>query len=349
MLPSVRRCSDGPAAAETRGSRAELSEGLDACAGTIVYVASVIIAPFRRPRLLQAALASVLSQHNLASSIEVLVVDNDPGRSADRLVCDLVSSAPLPLRYVSEPRPGISHARNAGVAAAKGRYIVFLDDDEVAEPEWLSNLLSTARHYEADIVVGPVRPRYPDGAAVPRYAQQIYDKDARVPTGNPVRWTCIANALLLRERCLAAAAPFDPKLGLSGGEDSFLFGRLREQGRQCIWCAEAVVSETIPVEKLRPAYLLRRAFRGGQTTTYIPSALARPQWPAVLRWMIIGLGQVCIYGPVGLVLRLSGRKEWLSFMAKAASGLGKLLWHPALHIRNYQLKVTPRSASGAGW
>jgi succinoglycan biosynthesis protein ExoM len=307
---------------------------------------SVIIATFRRPGLLKSAVQSVLSQSGFAETVELVVVDNDPERSAEQLIAEVALSASLPVRYVSERRAGISHARNAGVAAAQGRYVVFLDDDEVAGSGWLSSLLGTARDYEADIVVGPVRPFYPRGVVVPRYAQKIYDRDARVPTGSVVRSSGIGNALLLRDRCLAAALPFDPKLGLSGGEDALFFGRLRDQGRKCVWCAEAAVTETIPADRLEPAYLLRRAFRGGQTTAYVPSALDHPRWQLVLRWMAVGAAQVCLYGPWGVVLRLCGRDEWLSAMAKAASGLGKLLWHPALHIRNYQLDLISKPASG---
>ena len=171
-------------------------------------------------------------------------------------------------------------------------------------------------------------------------------RDARVPTGSVVQSGGIGNALLLRDRCFAAAVPFDPKLGLSGGEDALFLGRLRDQGRKCVWCAEAAVSEIISADRLEPAYLLRRAFRGGQTTAYVPSALDHPRWQLVLRWMAIGTAQVCLYGPWGVVLRLCGRDEWLSAMAKAASGLGKLLWHPALHIRNYRLDLISKPASG---
>lgn len=309
---------------------------------------SVTIATFRRPELLPATIESVLAQQHLSVSVEIIVVDNNSERSAEELVASFARRKVLPVRYISEPRAGISHARNAGVAASSGRYIAFLDDDEVAGPEWLWSLLSTAQNHAADIVVGPVRPRYPRDIAVPRYAQRIYDKDARVPTGQPVRWFCIANALLLRDRCLSAVVPFDPRLGLSGGEDSLLLRRLLEQGRRCVWCAEATVTETIPAEKLRPAYLLRRAFRGGQTTAYVPSVLAIPQWRAVFRWMAIGAAQVCLYGTWGIVLCLAGREEWLSAMTTAASGLGKVFWHPALHIRNYQLKPAPNATLGAG-
>src|SRR5262245_65678342 len=91
-----------------------------------------------------------------------------------------------PLPYpLCEPRPGISHARNAGVAASRGFYVAFLDDDEVASPLWLASLLAAMREYATDIVVGPVRPAYPAGVPVPAYAyaKRIYERDAGPSTG----------------------------------------------------------------------------------------------------------------------------------------------------------------------
>jgi succinoglycan biosynthesis protein ExoM len=307
-----------------------------------VVEVSVIIPTYCRPALLRAAIGSVLTQRGLSTTVEVVVVDNDPERSAEQSFFRVARNAVLPTRYVNEPRAGISHARNAGVAASSGRYVAFLDDDEIAGPNWLSSLLSTAHEHMADIVIGPVQPCYPLGVPVPSCAPRFYNKDARLPTGQVVRWFSIGNSILLRERCLARTAPFDPTLGLSGGEDSLLLARLFEEGRRCVWCSEAVVTETIPSERLRPFYLLRRALRHGQTTAYLPSALAHPQWWAVLRWMAIGAAQVCVFAPWGIALLLFGREEWLSEMVKAASGLGKVFWHPALHIRNYRLGTHER-------
>jgi succinoglycan biosynthesis protein ExoM len=300
---------------------------------------SVVIPTFRRPELLRAAVGSVLEQRGLTVGVEIVVVDNDPAKSAERTVADLAGSPAMALRYLCEPRPGISHARNAGVTASCGSYIAFLDDDEAASPGWLASLLSTMRDPAADIVVGPVRPHFPAGMAVSSYAKRIYDRDARAPTGQPIEWSGIGNALLRRDRCLSAPVPFDPRFGLSGGEDTIFLARLRERGRRIVWCAEAAVTEVIPEDKLTSGYLLRRAFRMGQTTAFLPSALAKPRWSVVLRWMLIGAMQVCIYGAWSIILRLLGRDAWLTAMAKAASGLGKVMWHPSLHIRNYQLDV----------
>ncbi|HEY2112539.1 MAG TPA: glycosyltransferase family 2 protein [Dongiaceae bacterium] len=300
---------------------------------------SIIIPTFRRPALLRAAIASLLAQQRLDASAEILVIDNDPAGSAAGVVTELAPGAGMELRYLCEPRPGISHARNAGVVASRGFYVAFLDDDEVASPLWLASLLTTMRDHVTDIVVGPVRPCFPAGIAISAYAKRIYERDARTPTGQVIDWWGIGNSLLRRDRCLAAAVPFDPRFGLSGGEDTIFLARLRERGRLLVWCAEAVVTEDIPVDKLAPAYLLRRAFRSGQTTAFLPSALAHPRWGAVLRWMLIGAAQVCVYGTWSIALWLFGRDAWLGAMAKAASGLGKVMWPPALHIRNYQLGI----------
>jgi succinoglycan biosynthesis protein ExoM len=160
------------------------------------------------------------------------------------------------------------------------------------------------REHVTDIVVGPVRPAFPPGIAVPAYARRIYERDARSATGQAIEWSGIGNSLLRRDRCFAAAVPFDPQFGLSGGEDTIFLARLRERGRRLVWCAEAVVTEDIPADKLTPSYLLRRAFRSGQTTAFLPSALARPRWGAVLRWMLVGAAQMCVYG-VGSIAQIS--------------------------------------------
>jgi succinoglycan biosynthesis protein ExoM len=300
--------------------------------------ASVVILTFRRPDFACRAVRSVLAQRDVGAAIEILVVDNDAQRSAREPIATLARAEPdLPIRYIAEPRPGISHARNTGVAAAAGEFIAFLDDDEIASPHWLASFLTTARRFEADIIVGPVRPIFPAGAAVPPYAVKLYTRDAALPSGSTVHWGGIGNALLRKARCFPKPAPFDPRLGLAGGEDSVFLQQAVDAGCKLVWCAEAAVRETVPADKLAPGYLLRRAFRAGQTTSFQPSTLESPRWSAVARWMLVGGLQAAVYGPIGLALRLADHPAWLPTLATAASGLGKMLWHPALHLHNYRL------------
>lgn len=299
---------------------------------------SIVIPTYRRPGMLRRAIASCRAQQGVRAPFEIVVVDNDAAGSACDVVASMAAESAVPLRYVAEARPGISHARNTGVAAAIGRYLAFLDDDEEAEPGWLAAFLAAITEAGADAVVGPVRPRFPQGAAVDAYRHKVYTRDAGVATGTRLlRWSGIGNTLLDKERCFGAAPqPFDPRLGLTGGEDSLFFRQLLRRGGRLVWCAEAVAWETVEVDKLAPRYLLRRAFRGAQTTTYVCTAVRPPELGRAAYFMAAGAAQVLLYAPAALTLRVLRRDRWLPLADKAFGGLGKVLWHPKLQLRLYR-------------
>jgi O-antigen biosynthesis protein len=100
---------------------------------------SIVICTRDRPDELARCLASVGQQQY--RHYEIVVVDNAPaGEQVRRLV--ETWRADVPVRYVREPRPGLSWARNAGIAASTGEIIAWLDDDEEADPHWLAGLAS---------------------------------------------------------------------------------------------------------------------------------------------------------------------------------------------------------------
>jgi succinoglycan biosynthesis protein ExoM len=297
---------------------------------------TIVIPSYRRPDDLERAIASVLAQQGLDAPYDVLVVDNDPAGSAAPVAQRLAGASSVPIHYVHEPRPGISHARNTGVAQASGRYLAFLDDDEVVDPHWLARLLETLHRFDADAVVGPVLPRFPEGLEIDAYRRRVYTRDAGVPTGTALlRWN-IGNSLFDKERCFIGAEPFLPRLGRSGGEDTVFLRQMTRRGCKMVWCAEAPAWETVPVERLEPDYLLRRAFRGAQTTTFVCTTVKPRELGLALRLMAGGCVQVVLYGPAALTLKVFNHKRWLPFMAKAVGGLGKLFWHPGLHLRLYR-------------
>lgn len=298
---------------------------------------SIVIPSYRRPDGLARAIASVLAQEGVADAAtrEIVVVDNDPECSAEPIVASLAPNAAVPIRYISEPRRGISHARNTGVASAAGRYLAFVDDDLQVEPGWLAALLATLRETGADAAVGPTYPSYPPGADVHPYCAEVYVRDLQAPSGTPLGDWSIASSIFVKERYFSDPAPFDPQLGLTGGEDTVLLRQKTLERRRLVWCAEAIAHETIPADRLDPNYLVRRVFRGGQTTTYVCTAVRPREGGRAVRHMIGGLVQFLTWGAVALVQRLAGRDS-LSARGRAASGLGKVLWHPSLHLRLYR-------------
>jgi succinoglycan biosynthesis protein ExoM len=297
---------------------------------------TIVILTFRRPDDLARAIVAVRAQQGMSAPFEILVVDNDSDGSAGVVVERMAANSGVCLRYVHEPRPGISHARNTGVVAAVGRYLAFLDDDEVVGPDWLAGLLDTIIRYGADAVVGPVLPRFPEGMTIDAYRRRVYTRDARLPTGSPLlRWN-IGNSLFDKARCFVDAEPFLPRLGRTGGEDTVFLRQMTRRGCTMVWCAEAIAWESVPPDRLEPAYLLRRAFRGAQTTTFVCTTVRPRELGRALRFMATGCAQAMLYGPPALALKALNNQHWLPVMAKAVAGLGKLFWHPSWHLRLYQ-------------
>jgi succinoglycan biosynthesis protein ExoM len=297
---------------------------------------TIVIPSYRRPADLARAILSVAAQRDVEAAFEILVVDNDPEGSAASVARRMAVESAVPIRYVHEARPGISHARNTGVTEAAGRYLAFLDDDEVVSEDWLALLLGTIRRFDADAVVGPVLPHFPDCAEIDAYRRRVYTRDARLPTGSPLlRWN-IGNSLFDKARCFVDAEPFLPRLGRTGGEDTVFLRQMTRRGCKMVWCGDAIAWESVPLDRLEPSYLLRRAFRGAQTTTFVCTAVKPRELGRALRFMATGCVQVALYGPAALTLKALKHKDWLPVMAKAVTGLGKLFWHPSWHLRMYQ-------------
>ncbi|HEX5067425.1 MAG TPA: glycosyltransferase [Myxococcota bacterium] len=221
---------------------------------------SICVATYRRPAGL-ARLCASLGRMKLPPGlrIELIVVDNDPAASE---TASLPDAGGLPARRLREPERNIARARNAAVAAARGTWLAFVDDDEEVDEMWLAAYLAQAERTPCDGLFGPVQPRLerPDASGTEQlawFASRQRHAGVRVPPEAMLT----GNAFLRRH--LFEGAAFDPALGRSGGEDTELFGRLCARGADFRWCVEARVDEWIPPERLRAGWLLRRAWRGG--------------------------------------------------------------------------------------
>jgi glycosyltransferase involved in cell wall biosynthesis len=92
---------------------------------------SVIVPTYNRAALLQLAIASVLCQS--AANLEVVVID-DGSRDATQGVVVEIAEKDKRVRYFRQKNKGVSAARNAGLAKARGQYIAFLDSDDAWRP-----------------------------------------------------------------------------------------------------------------------------------------------------------------------------------------------------------------------
>ena len=101
---------------------------------------SVVIPTYHRPSELMQCLMGVLAQETPKDSYEIIVVDNDVGGSAERMVRQ-VDPAKTMIRYEKKSNNNVSEARNLGSKIAKGEWLAFLDDDCVPKPNWLATAM----------------------------------------------------------------------------------------------------------------------------------------------------------------------------------------------------------------
>lgn len=295
---------------------------------------AVMIPTLRRPAGLERALRSVFAQTGLEDRLlEIVVVDNSPEASARAQVERLAPEAPAPLRFVHAARPGVATARNAGLREITAAQVAFLDDDEVAAPDWLAELLRVQEQHAADVTFGRVRGRAPSAPARERpHIERFFSRLRPEPEGPlpDVDGCGCGNSVMRRATALAGADPFDTGADTIGGEDDRLFIRLAAVGGRFAWAPGAVVDEEVPPARATAAYVLRRALAMGQGPTRIRLRRSPPDRLGAFGWMLVGAAQLAGHGAAALALRAIGRPGWLAQADRASRGLGKVVWWPEL-------------------
>ncbi|SEL20491.1 Glycosyltransferase, GT2 family [Blastococcus sp. DSM 46786] len=236
---------------------------------------AVAVLTFRRPGDLEAVLPHLVRQagelRSRECAVEVLVVDNDAGGSARQTVRPWASDG---VRYVVEPVPGIAAARNRALAEAHGAdLLVFIDDDERPHDGWLGLLLDTWRSTGAQAVAGAVVSELP-GEMDAWAGAGDFLRRRRLRTGTPIDVAATNNLLLDLSFVRRHGLLFDERFGLSGGSDTLFTRRLVAEGGLLVWCDEAVVTDQVPADRLTREWVLRRAFRSGNTAVRVDVVLA---------------------------------------------------------------------------
>lgn len=287
---------------------------------------TVCIATYHRADRL-GALLDDLSQQNLLPS-EIVVVDNDVAGSARTTVeqhRERVTA--YPIRYEIQPARNIALTRNRTVQLATAEWLAFIDDDERAPLDWLSQLAEAVEKYSADGVLGPVVPLVPETA--PKWIRRgrFYDF-SRLGTGEvvPLNRMRFGNILLRSARLREEPVPFDPAYGLTTGEDADLLIRLVQKGAKIVWCDEAIVLEPIESTRLSLRWLLQRALSGGQE--YARKTITGRYGPVGfggrLQLIARALAQLLIAGGLAVIALPLGRHRAAAWLIKASANLGKL-------------------------
>jgi GT2 family glycosyltransferase len=214
---------------------------------------SIAVCTRNRPAELARCLESL--QRLTDPADEIIVVDNAPDGDATRTV---MAQFPA-VRYLPEPRAGLSAARNTALSSASCEVVAFTDDDVIVDPEWIRHLRRAFADTRTMVVTGLVLPAQLETRAQliferklayfhMGYRKRVFDetwfntlKDKGVHS-----WAVGAGAnMAIRRQAYRTGHKFDTRLGpgvFGGcGEDSEYWYRLLASGWRCVYNPAAIV------------------------------------------------------------------------------------------------------------
>lgn len=266
---------------------------------------SVIICTYNRAESLRQTLEAIGHlEIRPGRPWEVIVVDNN-SKDHTREVVEAAQQRLPYLRYEFEGQQGLSHARNRGVAAARGDVLLFTDDDVLPEADWLECCLAGLADHQADAFGGFIAPLWesPPPAWLTERFHGFLAIRAERSDDYPITRASDAPYganMGVRRHVLDQVGLFDTNRGrkgstLASGEDGELFERILGASFRVVFLGSARVHHKVEAFRTHKAYFRRwrfqtsrnlalaRGFPGGRRLFNVPLYLVPQLFRAVGR------------------------------------------------------------------
>ncbi|MDA1082521.1 MAG: glycosyltransferase [Gemmatimonadetes bacterium] len=251
---------------------------------------TAIICTRNRSDFLDRCVQSLLAQTLEIDRYRILIVDNgstDATPQRCRVYLDERG-----IRSVHEPNIGLSQSRNTGWSEADTEFVGYIDDDAVADKDWLKNALQsfTSTDPAPDWVGGPIDldceqplPGWIDAELQVPLGHVDYGTEPREITG--AERLGGGNSFFRRD-VLEGVGGFNPGLGRRGtsllsAEETELQHRLRARGARLYYHPGVRVSHHVPLDRLQPRWFYRRYWWGGYSDAVMARALRGVQYVPV--------------------------------------------------------------------
>jgi glycosyltransferase involved in cell wall biosynthesis len=232
---------------------------------------SVVICSYNREQYIIDAIHSLYNQTLSKDLYEVIVVDNNSIDNTKSLCLHYIDSHPgYNIYYLEEKKQGASFARNTGAAFAKAPLLAFMDDDAVADEDFLERIVSFFQeHPDADGLGGRIIPKYIplEPKWMSHYVSSLvgnFHYSEQVEVFKPGKYPLESNMIVTKK-------DFDEVGGFNtllpgvvgtlriGGEGKDFFMKLQALNKRIYYDPSVRVQHVVEVKKLTSEYMYRVA------------------------------------------------------------------------------------------
>jgi glucosyl-dolichyl phosphate glucuronosyltransferase len=228
---------------------------------------SCIICTYNRERFLHSSIESMVGQTLPKNLFEVIIVNNNSTDNTDTIARSLIEkyNETVNFKYVIELKQGLSHARNRGIEEANGEYICYIDDDAIASPDFLKNIVDFFEsNPNAAGVGGKIIPEYVDGkpAWMNHFMEGLVskvDNGEEIFEYNGSKFPIGCN-MTYKKSVLLEIGMFDPDLGRKGNsgeasEEKDVFFKIYNIGYKVYYLPNIPVKHIIESSRLEYPYI----------------------------------------------------------------------------------------------
>ena len=304
---------------------------------------SVIVCTRNRARQLATLIQCLGSQQNIEDlNWEIVIVDNNSTDNTKEVSYAFCEGSNLKINYLAEEKIGLACARNSGILASKGRYLLFIDDDVLIPKEFISNSFFGVREFpELDIFGFRVLPDWGEIKKIPFWLTfkkpfnliqsflPIHDLGKEtLHYPNKKAQNPIGACFIVKKEIFEKAGPFREDLGAGQSglcEDTEFFWYAMLNGFKVIYWPYAVLYHPVLPERLSIRYLHQWYFNLGKSlyliknTGRIKREVGDERWKAPI-FLWIKLFLLILILPLSIFLLLIKRPFYLSTLVSKTFG-----------------------------
>lgn len=226
---------------------------------------SIAVCTYNRADVLPKCLESLVDQTTTPELFEVLIIDNNSTDETKKIALDFCGKN-TNFKYIFEEKQGLSQARNRAIDEAKGEFLAYIDDDAIADREWVKNILDAIKTDSSMVAFGgPIYPWY--NSEKPKWFKDEFglhslgDKHLQLSLQN-YPFGLSGSNMIFKKEILNKYHGFSAEYGMNGGkiafgEESFLFNKMLKNNENIQYFPEIFVHHLVSDK----SYSLKEAFK----------------------------------------------------------------------------------------